>query len=283
MAADAVAWMDQVQINEHQPSSNDISKEWERLNDSISSPVISINKNRRRWLISAAAAVLLLVAGFTFFKLSQSKDAIKTDFGQIASNCLPDGTIMILNANSTARLSEDWEDGSDREVWLDGEAFFQVTKTQQKSRFIVHTENLDVIVTGTQFNVQHRDNKTSVLLTEGSVIIHTRDGRELSMKPGDYIEMFDKSFERKEGKPDNVLAWKENMLFFENTPLRDAAKIIEHHYGVKVTLADEQVATQTITGFMSNNSLEDLLKAIEFVTSVRVTRKDNEIIFSAQN
>src|ERR1043166_3391835 len=128
---------------------------------------------------------------------------------------------MILNANSKAELSEDWKDGKDREVWLHGEAFFKVTKTPHRSRFIVHTDNLDVILTGTQFNVLHRDGKTAVLLTEGHVIIRTKDGKELAMNPGDYVEMGDQMVERKQAKEENILAWKENKLAFDNTPLTE--------------------------------------------------------------
>ncbi len=52
-----------------------------------------------------------------------------------------------------------WKEGTSREVWLKGEAFFHVSKTPTKARFIVHTERFDVVVTGTQFNVMNRAGK----------------------------------------------------------------------------------------------------------------------------
>jgi transmembrane sensor len=205
-----------------------------------------------------------------------------TTYGEVRSNALPDGSTMILNANSNATLSNDWKDGNDREVWLNGEAFFKVAKTPQKSRFIVHAGDLDIIVTGTQFNVLNRDGKTTVLLTEGSVILHTKDGKELAMKPGDYVEMDRQLVELKQVKEDNILAWRENRLAFDNTSLKEAAQMISYHYGVKITLEDN-VSNVPLTGIMANNNLDDLLKAIEAVANVRITRTDKgEIIFSAR-
>jgi transmembrane sensor len=256
----------------------------ERLDSSKRSkvPVVNINKTQqRRWWMVAAAAVLLIVAGLSFWNSSPSLPELNTTYGQVASNQLPDGSTMILNANSTAKLSNDWDKGKDREVWLEGEAFFKVTRSPEKSRFIVHTGNLDVIVTGTQFNVMHRNEKTTVMLTEGSVIIRTHDGKELIMNPGDYVEMKDE-LAKKSAKEENILAWKENKLAFDNATVKDAAQLISNHYGVKIALADEAVGAKTFSGIMPNNNLDDLLKAIEVAIDIRITKKDNDIIFSSK-
>jgi transmembrane sensor len=157
-----------------------------------------------------------------------------------------------------------------------------VTKTPKRSRFIVHAGNLDVIVTGTQFNVQHRDNKTTVLLTEGSVIIRTKDGKELAMRPGDFVEMNDQLVQHRSAREENVLAWKDNLMAFDSTSLTEAAKIISNHYGVKVVLEDNVASTAVpLTGIMPNNNLDDLLKAIEIATNIQITRTDKEIVFAA--
>jgi transmembrane sensor len=254
-----------------------------RLED-LKAPVVKIDKPvwKRRW-IAVAAAILLLAGMFTVYNIIQpSGKHIDAYYGEIKTNELPDGSTMILNANSSAKLSEGWKEGKDREVWLDGEAFFKVTKTPQKSRFIVHTQNLDVIVTGTQFNVLHRNNKTTVLLTEGSVILRTGDGKELAMKPGDYVEMDNMLVERKQAKEENILAWKENKIVFENTPLATAVQQIKDHYGVTIQLADESLKEKNLTGIMSNNNLEDLLKAIEVAAEIQIRRNGSAIVFARE-
>lgn len=251
--------------------------------DESSTPVVSMHSSRKRWWIAAAAAVIVLLVGtFIVFKLTQSNKQYGTKYGEICSNQLPDGSTMILNANSTARLSDEWDDTKDREVWLKGEAFFKVAKTAAHSRFIVHTGNLDVIVTGTQFNVMHRNDKTSVLLTEGSVIIRTHEGKEIKMSPGDYIEMAGQLVKTETAKQENILAWKENKMSFNGT-LKDAADIISNHYGVKIKLTDSAVAAEPLNGMMPNDNLEVLLEAIEIATNIRITKTGEEITFSSVN
>jgi transmembrane sensor len=288
LVAQAVEFMKGLSQKEKSVTTEQVEQKLSQLNERIDqagAPVIRMKPSRKRWVIAAAAAVLLLIGGVTFFQLNQSTccPEVGTAYGEIRSNQLPDGSTMILNANSMAKLSEKWEEGKDREVWLDGEAFFKVTKTPQKSRFIVHAGDLDVIVTGTQFNVLNRAGKTTVLLTEGSVILRTKEGKELAMKPGDYIEMDNQLVERKSAKEENILAWKENRLAFDNTSLKEVAQTISNHYGVKVVVPDDVAAAATpLTGIMPNNDLDDLLKAIEVAANVHVTKTDKgEIMFSA--
>lgn len=284
LVEEAIEFMNNLSQHEKNPATEQVEAKLLQLHTRMNepaAPVVAMRTSTRRWWMSAAAVILLVVGGYTFFQLFQPREKLDTSFGEVKNNQLPDGSTMILNANSTAQLSEGWEDGKDREVWLNGEAFFKVTKTKQKTRFIVHTGKLDVIVTGTQFNVLNRDNKTTVLLTEGSVIIRTKDGKELAMKPGDYIEMGDQlAIERKEAKEENVLAWKDNKLAFDHTSLKEVAQTISNHYGIKVTVADEAAAARSVTGIMPNNNIDDLLKAIEVAFDIRVTRSDKEIIFS---
>jgi transmembrane sensor len=243
-------------------------------------PVVTMQSSRKRWWLGAAAAVLILFAGLWVFKFSSSKPVIATQYGNITQKELPDGSQVMLNANTTVTLSKNWKEGNDREVWLKGEAFFHVKKTPHKNRFIVHTNQLDVIVTGTQFNIWTRDDKTSVLLTEGSVTIKTNDGKEIFMKPGDFIEMQDNKVEKKAPNEESVLAWKESKLNFDNTPLKDVAIMISNHYGVVIKLSDQSIGEKPITGMMPNNNLDDLLKALEATNDFKITRTDKTILIS---
>ncbi|RYY54615.1 MAG: DUF4974 domain-containing protein [Chitinophagaceae bacterium] len=244
-------------------------------------PVVTM-RPRRTWLKIAAAAAVLAIAGFFVFRNTEEPCNIKAEYGQLSTNQLPDGSTLILNANSTASLSTDWKGKNDREVWLEGEGFFKVAKTPEKKRFIVHTGNLDVIVTGTQFNVSNRDKRTTVLLTEGSVTIRTKDGREVKMKPGDFVEMTNEQLvPPRTVIEDNILAWKDNRMGFDSTSMEDVARIIRNHYGVKVVLGDDSVRSQSVTGVMKNNNLDELLKAIEMTVGVTITRTNDQITISS--
>ena len=226
-----------------------------------------------RWM-AAASILILLSAGLLITKVFRpGKPEVRTEYGQISQQHLPDGTEVIMNANSKLTYSSGWEDGTDREVWVNGEAFFHVTKTPLKSRFIVHTDRFDVIVTGTQFNVVNRNNKANVMLKEGSVIINTKDGKTLHMEPGDFVEFNggDK-LERMAVKDDSLLAWKEQKLVFNKTPLKEIAAIINEQYGVPVKLSVECPYIGTVSGIMPNNNLDVLLQALVATSEFDVIR-----------
>lgn len=284
----AIAFMNDIKVKELSVPQEETAKAYQQLTERLdresqeSTPVISIKRQRiKRWM-SVAAAVLLLAAGFSVWKYTQPADpSLGTAYGQISTHKLPDGSIMMLNANSCATLGKDWKEGNDREVWLNsGEAFFHVKKTPQKNRFVVHTNDLDVIVTGTQFNVLTRDNKTSVLLTEGSVTIRTPAGEEIKMVPGDFVEIDHKNLEKKKANEESILAWKDNRIIFDNTPIAEAARMIQEHYGMKVIIADSSLNGKTLNGMMPNDNLEILLRSIEATNEFKITRKDTEILIS---
>ncbi|MET0463690.1 MAG: FecR domain-containing protein [Chitinophagaceae bacterium] len=282
---EAVAFMKDVRIKEAAVPAHEIAEAYAKLENRIGDEkqqgrIVSLTRNRfKRW-ISVAAAVLLLAAAFPVWKYLTKDPSVSTQYGQIASHQLPDGSTMVLNANSCATLSKDWKEGKDREIWLNGEAFFHVKKTVKKDRFVVHTNDLDVIVTGTQFNVWTRDNKTNVLLTEGSVTIRTATGEEIKMAPGDFVQIDHKTLEKKTANEERILAWKDNRILFDGTPVREAARIIQEHYGIKVTVDDSVPDANTLGGMMPNNNLDVLLRSIEATNDYRISRKDGEILIS---
>jgi len=280
----ALATISLLKIKEEPVSQPVIESAWQRLDASIAgpskevAPVVQIDRSRRWWKIAAAAVVILSV-GLSIWKFTASpKTVLASNYGEVINHQLPDGSEVILNANSSVTLGKNWEDGSDREVWLKGEAFFHVTKTSHHNRFIVHASQMDIIVTGTQFNVVTREDRSSVLLTEGSVIIRSK-GKEVVMKPGDFVEINNDQLQKKPVKEEVILAWKDNNLFFDDTPMTEAAKIISEHYGVKVTLADQQVKERSLGGIMQNNNLDVLLRSLE-TSGLKITKKENEIIIS---
>ena len=280
---DAVAFMNDIRIQEAAVPAQQITDAYTKLESRIGAQqtrVVSMSRNRfKRW-IAAAAAVLLLAAAFSVWKYTSKDPSVSTQYGQIASHELPDGSTMVLNANSCATLSKDWKEGRDREIWLNGEAFFHVKKTPNKDRFVVHTNDMDVIVTGTQFNVWTRDNKTSVLLTEGSVTLRTATGEEIKMAPGDFVQIDNKNLEKKTANEERILAWKDNRILFDSTPIREAARIIQEHYGIKVTVDSSVPDSNSLGGMMPNNNLEILLSSIEATKDYRISRKDGEILIS---
>ncbi len=250
-----------------------------------STPVVPMQKRspRRWWIATAAAAIAIIASTLLLFDVSSKKSGYATTYGQLEKHELPDGSVVTLNANSSVKISDKWNGEADREVWLKGEAFFNVSKTQNNNRFIVHAGQLDIIVTGTQFNVISRDAKTSVLLTEGSVTILTKEGNQIMMKPGDFVELGNNDgLHRKEVNPENIIAWTDKKLMFEYTPMEKAAEMIEEIYGVEVELSNKEARAIILTGVMPNDNLDILLQSIEASMDCKIVKEGNRIIITGK-
>jgi ferric-dicitrate binding protein FerR (iron transport regulator) len=232
--------------------------------------------------IAAACVLVVVTGGITVIRtMGRRQQQLATAYGEVILRTLPDGSEVTMNANSRLRLSSRWREGGDREVWLEGEAFFHVQKTPEKSRFIVHTDRFDVIVTGTQFDVVNRGGKENVMLREGSVIVHPLEGGDVAMVPGDFVQWDGKGLEKGGIKSDSLLAWQQHQLLFDKTPLKDVVGIIKDQYGVQIELGDQSIGDSTISGIVRNDNLDVFLKALETTSDYEVIRKDGKIAIKA--
>ncbi|HEX6846631.1 MAG TPA: FecR domain-containing protein [Chitinophagaceae bacterium] len=283
--------MKQLHFNEKDISGEQISEAFKKLKEKIGegesqkkSPIINMPSRRNRWWLAAASIIVIAIAGAILWGSSlsgKSQLTHTTEFGQIVEQQLPDGTKVTLNANSSVILGDDWGAEKPREVWLKGEAFFNVAKSPKKQQFIVHTSRFDIIVTGTQFNVVDRPGRVNIMLQEGTVILKTEDGQETLMKPGDFVEYKEDQLSKKELTVANITSWKDRKIYFENTPVQEAAKMITDIYGVEIVTGDEVIRSKLLTGVMPNDDLEVLLQAIEATLECKAERSGNKIVLKS--
>lgn len=253
----------------------------EQLTEAINRLLEGIRPKRRitaavRWVAAAAVVVLVMLYGIRSW--STQKETLKTAYGEVRSGRLPDGTEIVASAATSVVYPKNWQDGQDREVWLKGEAFFHVSKTPRRSRFIVHTDHFDILVTGTKFNATNRPEQNNILLEEGSVTLQAAGSAPLSLRPGDFAAYRDGRLIKEVVKNDSVLAWKEHKLIFDSTSVRQLVGIIHEYYGVTVQPADEATASKTISGMLSNDNLDVLLSALEATGDFTVIRDREKII-----
>lgn len=286
MVNEAIAIMDLSRLKEPPVPSHQIDAAEDRLRLALAtgqSHAKIINFNRRRiWYAAAAILILSFAFGLGIIFNNPGKSRLATNYGQIQKNRLPDGTEVILNAHSTITYGSKWRDGKDREVWIKGEAFFHVKKTPSHDKFIVHTDAFDIEVTGTSFNVINSEEKSSIVLKEGSVKIHRKGEPEILMKPGDLVEYSNDQIQKKTVTRQDYIAWTDNKLVFDNTPLTDVATIIKAHYGVAVILQGSNIEAEKITGIMPNDNLEVLLQALDATQEIKVIHSKDSIILTTK-
>jgi transmembrane sensor len=276
---EAISVMDDMQLREKNVSKEQTEKAWVKLQIAIKDEGMVLPHKRRAWWIPAAAAILLLLVGFGLWSAGNKKKEVESDYGKVVEYTLPDGSHVTLNSNSKVLVNSQWKN-TDREIWLKGEAFFKVQKMPSKSKFVVHAQNMDIIVTGTKFNVISRDDESSILLTEGSVTLRTKDGKEVYMKPGDFVKVENDNFSKQAVDNEAVLAWKQLKISFENTTMSNVAKTISTHYGVKVQLSNKAMEKKTISGIMPNDNLDILINALEATGEFKISKTTNGLLIS---
>jgi ferric-dicitrate binding protein FerR (iron transport regulator) len=193
---------------------------------------------------------------------------------------LEDGSRVTLNANSSIKVYRDFFQRKNREVWIKGEAFFEVSRTSDLKKFIVHTKNFDVVVLGTKFNVRDRRGKTQVMLEEGKVKLLARHREPLIMKPGEQVTVLkgQDAYNKKMVRRDDYMAWQDSKMIFDNTPLTDVAQAIQDYYGIQIVIADSLLATRQFTGTLPNNDLDVILMALRTAYPMQIERNDEQII-----
>lgn len=241
-------------------------------------PVHSRSINGSWWW--AAAVTLLLSASFYFLNDSFFYKTYTAQNGMIRSLTLPDGSKVTLNANSSIKVPRDFVGHESREVWIKGEAFFEVTRKSNLMKFIVHTDNVDVEVLGTKFNINNRHGKTEVMLAEGKVVLVAKDQKTLIMKPGEQVSILGEQghFQKLVVKPERYKAGQYNKLVFENTPLAEVAEIIQDYYGIKMIITDSVLAKRQFTGTLPNNDLDVILQALSASYRLEIDHKEDHII-----
>ena len=242
----------------------------------------SVSINRRTWL-SIAASIALLIAAFLFINRDSGYYAVP--YGEIEKIDLPDGSKVTVNANSSIRYQPNWTKESIREVWLSGEALFEVSAQPKKGtqQFIVHTDRGQVHVLGTTFNVKSRKNHFSVMLTEGAVELSLSEDAQappvaLTMKPGELVDLDinTKTYRTSHPNPEVYTAWTQRKLVCDNTSIAYLASIIEDEYSYEVLIEEEALLERKLSGTLNNPSLDDLIQAISLSFNIKVEKNTSE-------
>jgi len=242
-----------------------------------------LKRKRAMWLGAAAAVMLLIGISLTLWMKPTNQLLVhQTAFGEWKTLELPDGSSVKLNANSEISFASTWVEGSDRQVWLKGEAFFKVEKKPAtNAKFKVFTENLQVEVLGTSFNVSSRGSRTDVFLEEGLIRLELGD-REETLNPGDFLAYSkeeDAILERhNETTTELHTSWKDGVLELKDKSIEEILLKIEEIYGVKTKVLKPSLLKEVKTVSVPMDKLEVALPVLEGTFGTQIIIRDNQLI-----
>jgi ferric-dicitrate binding protein FerR (iron transport regulator) len=256
-----------------------------RLAQSAPQPVAPARRWRMARRHQFVAMLLLLVGlvggGYAYLKPSPAVayQTCRTMAGQKQQVRLPDGSLVTLAPQSQLRYPASFSPAS-REVYLEGEAFFEVSKNPHRP-FRVHSGTWVTQVLGTKFNVSavRGASQTAVSLVEGKVEVFDKQEHYL-LAPGQQLraEQATGHIYRQSFDAAKVTGWRTNKLVFRNEKLGDVAGQIERLYGVKLVFADAATAEVRLWATFENEPLPAVLAALQLAGPLSY-RREGQVIY----
>ncbi len=245
------------------------------ISEELNTALMHINSEERskNWLRPFLRIAAILALSFSVYYYTTTLDTnISTLAAQKTEIQLPDASQVLLNASSTLTYNKnDWE--TNRDVTLEGEAFFKVTKG---SKFSVNTSTGTVTVLGTQFNIKQRHNYFEVICYEGSVKV-THNTNTVILKPGNSFLLIDGGIIAKEKETASNPSWINNESSFKSMPFAYVIREFERQYNVTINTQEIDLK-QLFTGNFVHNNKELALKSITLPLNLNYSLQNNKAI-----
>lgn len=280
-------------------------------------PIVLRNSPLGHYFLRIAAIILIIVnLGILAYQLFPKQLVRKKGFTQMSvangsksKLVLPDSSVVWLNSGSKISYDNDYNKHN-REIYLDGEAYFEVAKNRSKPFLVKTPEGFTIRAVGTAFNVKcyKEDKFIETALVEGAVKLiednETGKKNEYSLKPNE-IAKFDKKLrnivilnkskneivlnsapqiiENKtafESTPhiETIVSWKDQHLAFDHETFGGIVNKLERWYGFKIHLVDNNLNNDTYTGtFQNNETIFEVLNVLEKTSPIQYSIKDREI------
>lgn len=267
-------------------------------------------QNRRfyKYIGGVAAAMIIISSIWIIQKQSSSLGLIATNAPEKIINSgsairktviLSDGTLITMGRESSIRFRQNFSNGK-RELWLSGEAFFDV-KHDRAHPFTVHTNSNNIHVLGTVFNVKAYPGavSTETTLIHGSVRVNAKKYSDFAviLKPNEKLISYNRSSDNQNidrssysilpvksstagtGKPDEI-KWVRNRLDIEDEPLAVIAKKLQHWYGITIIVTDDEVKNYHYSGVFENENVIKTLEALQLSYPFKFTVEQDRITIS---
>jgi transmembrane sensor len=257
---------------------------WENIEQGIAGNERRMGKIRslRVWSSVAATTIGLLITGWWFYN---SKVEIVTGYGEHRTVTLPDHSEINLNANSQISYYRAWSWHAMREVWLTGEALFNVTHLNRQpdavkrgDQFVAHAGDLNVQVLGTKFNIKYRRHNVLVALMRGKISVSKAGSGAVPyvVEPGLAVEYKDGQLTKRliSGLHDKPLAWTEHKMMASGITVAAIIENFEDTYGNRIVIDNPALLNKQIDGTISVRTRESTLYMLANLLNATVQESD---------
>ncbi|MEH6537685.1 MAG: FecR domain-containing protein [Psychroserpens sp.] len=215
---------------------------------------------------------------------------LKIPLGKTFKVTLSDGSIVHLNSGTTLKYPEQFGNETKRNVYLTGEAYFEVTK-DEKRPFVVHSNNVAVEVLGTKFNITAypEDENMHTVLVEGLVSISEKSTKSSNtLLAPNYKATWNektKSFDIENVDAGAYTAWLYGELVFKDATFSAISKKLERSYNVKIINNNDSLANQKFTGTIKvkESSIDNILDILKLDTPLKYSKHKNTIKITNSN
>ncbi|SHM00843.1 FecR family protein [Chitinophaga sp. CF418] len=246
---------------------------------------------RYSWQAGIAAAVAgIIISSILFLRQQPHHQTLayiekKTQPGQVLTDTMPDGTIVHLAPKSSIRYTQEFGK-HDRNILLEGQAFFEVSKDAHKP-FTVLAGDLSVQVLGTRFNVTYYKgvDSAAVSLVDGKVQVNVPAQKKLyELQPGQelYYDSHDQRAYTRNYDVEATTGWTSRLLVFRNEPLSVVANKLEQLYDVEISFANPAMAGYKLFARFNDKPLKYILDVIKATDNLDYTINGNQIRFTTK-
>ncbi|MBX2901317.1 MAG: DUF4974 domain-containing protein [Cyclobacteriaceae bacterium] len=246
------------------------------------------------WKYGIAAGIVLFLCVYFLFQdrsapFLDATTQLTTQKGQRSLITLQDGTRVWLNADSQLKYPKNFEGQPQRQVYLQGEAFFDVTENANQP-FVVVTSDLEVKVLGTTFNVRsyEKDSHIETTLIQGKVSIESKSeqGHEKITLSPHQTAVFEKTSKKlmlqNQVSTERYTSWREGKLIFEDESLADIVRALERWYNVKIRIENSATVGCRYSAKIDNKTLEEVLELFKAAESIDYEIQGTEVIIKGK-
>jgi len=286
--------------NKYNPTSKEYLEVLEGIYKRSEQPK-KIKKKNNRWFSYAAILFIFTLLGIYFLRFNQESVqeetvAIQTTPALIHKQTLlgqknllkfADGSTIKLNAGTSIEYPKVFTKNT-REVFLEGEAFFEIAKDSLRP-FIVHVDGLKVEVLGTSFNVQAypEEKQIQVTVASGKVKVASIESTQNDQRESEVIlQPLEAAIYQKENVSiikkevsdlHEIISWKDGVLVFKKAPFEEVVSEIEKWYGVEFQVEEGITVDGRFNGMFDNTSLEMVLEGLDFSTDYHYEIKESKV------